>query len=574
MTVSGQIQVAESNADDNINQVKLGVRVIGIGGTVRSTLMAVAAYGTVAEIAVTTPRNATVAVADALGSNYTSVAGDRLVIELGVTDATGLSPAIAMALGMAEEDCPVDDTTTSERAPWIEFSSIITFVAEGPTRLYMPTAEAAAVTPAFDGNWEDVDGAVRRRLRYIKDLSNTFASGTPIGWTAGQDALDRQYVSDPMVAGQVFNTSVIMQGICRALESAVNDNVTQIKAGLRIVSNDGNTVRATLLAVANHSGSTTELGTTSTVRRIFNSTALTGTYVTADGDRIVLELGYSDDGTGASILATGSFGMSDGDAPYAFVGGTTTCSPWVEFSIPIRFKQGFSRFYFSVTEPTAVECPLDPEWEYVLDARYRRLRYFKDESTIATGSTIGNWTPGQDAIDRQYVSDPMVADILFSPSTTVKMQLMTREAVATDEVGIAKLGLRIVSLDGQTVWSTLLPVANYSPTTTEFDITFRNKTFANGDALQATYVTKEGDRLVVEYGYTDTAGTSPGASANVGCEAADLAENEVDTVAAAGWIELSQDIYFLGLHAEEIKVSSWYSVPPAPYRSKLVAVPY
>ncbi len=576
-TVKSYFQAAEALAEDNVDRILLGIRVVNGAGSTQATLLAVGSYANTAEFNLSTGRAKAVADGDALTSNYTTVTGDRLAIELGFTDTTGTTPTAGLALGMAEEDCPENETETNERAGWIEFTNnVITFEAEGPTRFWFPTTEAAAVSPAFHGDWEDNNEAVRRRLRHVKDLADTLAAGTAIVWTAGQDGLDRQFVSDPMVAGQVFDTTVTCQGMWRALESATNDNVNQIKFGLRVFSNDGSTERAVLVAVGNHSGlSPSELGTTTQARRLANAKALGTSYTTVDGDRLVLEVGYTDDGAGASIAATGTFGMSDGDAPYAFNGSTSSCSPWFELSIPLKFKPGSTRFYFPNAEPAEVEATPDADWEYTTDKRNRRLRYFKEESNVAAGQTVGAWTLNQDALDRQCMSDPMIGGILFSTSITVKMQMMTREAATTDDVGIAKLGIRIVSLDGQTVRATLLAVGNYSPTSTEWPTTFQNKTYANGDALTGTYVTAWGDRICVEYGFQDLGtGATPQASSSPGCEAADLPENESATT-GAGWIEFNGvDVYFVGIHTELLSLAANFPQSPGPARRQVKALAY
>ena len=207
-----------------------------------------------------------------------------------------------------------------------------------------------------------------------------------------------------------------------------------------------------------------------------------------------------------------------------------------------------TRLYFPGTEPSAVNPAFDAGWEDNTEGVRRRLEDVKGADAIAAGSTITLLEDVvRDELDRQYVSDPMDAGNVFTSAvTTVQMQLMVREFAVTDNVDRGILGVRIVSEDGLTVRATLLAVANYGPTL-EFinNATMRNKTFADGDTVTATYTTVAGDRIVVEVGYSSSvANATPQAAAKYGQNAADLPVNETQTADGAGWIEFSNDIIF------------------------------
>ena len=572
-TIKCQIQAREALAEDDCAG-KLAIKVVSQdGNTVRATLLGVSNIGPPTEfLDNATPRNKIFADGDALTAGYTTVTGDRLVVELGI-GSSGVTPSGAMRFGMGAVDLPEDELATTAGAAWIEFSNEITFEHEGPTRLYLAAAEAADIsTPAFEAAWEDTNEAVRHKLRHVKDATDVMADGSSIVWVAGEDALDRQYISPPMVAGIVFDTSVTVLGQIRVRESAVNDNVDQLKAGIRIFSEDGNTVRATLLAVLRHGSQTTEFATagTGTNRAIFDGDALTGSYTTVAGDRLVIEHGYTDT-SGTSISVFGRYGMAEADALQGTIASTSGCG-WVQFSNVIQFK-GPVRFYLPGTEAAPVSPAFDGAWEYNSEALRRKLRVSKDTSTVSAGTTIGPWTSGEDALDRQYVSERLAAGIVFDTSTTVKMQLMCRELAVADNVGTCKMGIWIVSEDGQTVRATLLAVANYSPTTTERPTTATNKIWADGDALTGSYTTVWGDRLVIEMGYTDAAGTTPEASSSFGCSALDLPINETATV-GAGWIEFSNDIQLAGVSPAAAFTEELFFQPPPPVRMPLTAVPY
>ncbi len=190
----------------------------------------------------------------------------------------------------------------------------------------------------------------------------------------------------------------------------------------------------------------------------------------------------------------------------------------------------------------------DAGWEDNSEAVRRRLEDVKGADAIVAGSTINLLEDVvRDELDRQYVSDPMAAGNTWTSGvSTFAMQLMVREFATTDNVDRGILGVRIVSQDGLTVRATLLVVANYGPTL-EFinNATMRNKTFADGDTVGATYTTVDGDRLVVEIGcQSSVLNTTPQAAAKYGQNATDLPVNETQTTDGAGWIETSVTITF------------------------------
>src|SRR5688572_29744463 len=115
------------------------------------------------------------------------------------------------------------------------------------TRLYFPATEAAAVSPAFDGasKWSDTGQALRRKLANVKG-SSAITAGTTISFTIA--GLDRQYVSTRMDSGIAFTAFTDTVGIqLMTREFATTDNVDVLTILVKIVSEDGNTVRATFM---------------------------------------------------------------------------------------------------------------------------------------------------------------------------------------------------------------------------------------------------------------------------------------------------------------------------------------
>lgn len=204
------------------------------------------------------------------------------------------------------------------------------------TRFYLQNTEAAAVSPAYHASWTNTAEASRWAMYPAKGLCDTaMAVGTRIGpWTAGQKALDRQYVSAPMAAGNNF-TSATIKSVVRCAEFATTDNVRPY-FGAEIVSKDGSTVRQVLLA-PNAYFASAELGTTSTTRRFADGDTVGGSYTTVDGDRLVIYIGYQDS-TGTTPEAQGYYGdlATESDAPENEA-TTSSVVPWAEVSVDINF---------------------------------------------------------------------------------------------------------------------------------------------------------------------------------------------------------------------------------------------
>lgn len=204
------------------------------------------------------------------------------------------------------------------------------------TRLHLRATATPIVSPAFPATWENTASAANRQAATTASGSDTLASTGNITWTAGQDCLARQFVTGPLKGGQTISGTVT--AYARAAESNLDDNAST-RFGVHVVSADGATVRATLLAVGNY-GTSTEYTrvATYTNRRFASAQALTS-YTTQTGDRICIGMGHSDvAGTtpGAEIF----FGSSSGSDLGANESETANNNPWVEFSADLEFIDG------------------------------------------------------------------------------------------------------------------------------------------------------------------------------------------------------------------------------------------
>lgn len=215
------------------------------------------------------------------------------------------------------------------------------------TRLYLAAGIApdAAITPAFAA-WTASGSAVRRIMvpqavaseyaQYIDAL----ADGAAVSSTAGQSTAHRQYISLPMVAGVTFvNAASTFTCQIMGLESAANDNIINRVRCVKVVSRDGGTLRATLIALGN-AASVVEWNTAMRGLTFLNATAVGAGYVTVAGDRLVLEVGHNDT-AGVSISGTMRFGITGqtGDLGVNETDTTTTLRPWLESSVNLTFEK-------------------------------------------------------------------------------------------------------------------------------------------------------------------------------------------------------------------------------------------
>jgi hypothetical protein len=214
-----------------------------------------------------------------------------------------------------------------------------------PTRFYFPASTAADVTPAFDAGWHYAGEAVRRKLVNTKGAS-AITVGTQIGpWTTNNQALDRQYISDGMSAGINFTLATTMKAQLMCREYNNGDNVTDFRVRIKIVSNDGSTVRCVLMNTL-HQQSTefinnaTHRNTQFSASTPLGTGVITGTYTTVAGDRLVVELGYGDN-TGATPEASAKWGENATDLPENQT-QTTDGAGWIEFSNTITFSNSYT----------------------------------------------------------------------------------------------------------------------------------------------------------------------------------------------------------------------------------------
>ena len=172
------------------------------------------------------------------------------------------------------------------------------------TTFYLPSSGAAAISPAFDAGWETTSDADRLAMVTTK-IASAMTSKTLTTPAAAQQTLFRQYVSAPLAAQEWLSTSRV---VFYARTSEANAALNAVQGfSLRVVSNDGSTVRGTIRATL--AGGGTEWHTS--LRNLKFADSESSIAVTIlDGDRIVLEVGASH----AAVSSSASISFGDDSA--------------------------------------------------------------------------------------------------------------------------------------------------------------------------------------------------------------------------------------------------------------------
>lgn len=217
------------------------------------------------------------------------------------------------------------------------FSGALTTVLPR-TRLYFSSTLPANVSPAFGGGWGPTSQATRWRLNHVKGTS-AIVAGSQIAWpsSTANHALDRQYVSNPLEGAQVVGGLLKAQLLVR--EFNVSDNVDALKFGVFVVSQDGLTLRGTVIEPDEFNISEF-LHNNYRNKTPFTISGTAGTPVNAlDGDRIVVEIGYrSTGGSGAPVSpeASGKYGENATDLAQNET-DTTDGAGWFELAGTLAF---------------------------------------------------------------------------------------------------------------------------------------------------------------------------------------------------------------------------------------------
>lgn len=165
------------------------------------------------------------------------------------------------------------------------------------TTLLFPSTGAAPISPTPDVLW-DVISAVTRLPCFVASQGTgvvSFNHGTTSGGNVNADHLNLQFISEGMAAGQIdAGTALTLVFRIQAFNVASDQFFA---ATIRVFSNDGLTVRGTVLTLSRDD---VEIAADALRIRVFNAVA-SNTVSWIQGDRLVIEIG-----NGGLTQATGS----------------------------------------------------------------------------------------------------------------------------------------------------------------------------------------------------------------------------------------------------------------------------
>jgi len=203
-----------------------------------------------------------------------------------------------------------------------------------------------------------------------------------------------------------------------------------------------------------------------------------------------------------------------------------------------------TRFYLSSVDVTPLHSPGFAAWTRTTEGVRRRM------APTASGSAMANktiWAGGSAAANAsalavQFQSEPLVPGIAFATTDTIKCYIRCLESAINDNINRQPICVKVYN--GTTLKATLKALGHIGPTTTEWDTgTAESRSLADGDTLDANYVTTKGDYLVVEVGgqVSSAGGTSVTGTMRFGdTGATDLDESQSDTGDDRPWFEISR----------------------------------
>jgi hypothetical protein len=234
------LQALESATNDNC-AARLCVRILSQGGSaVRATPLALADYSTATEFN-TALRNKAFANGDAGAGSYTTVLGDRLVVEIGHNDAAGASISASsrwgsQSTGVTDLGENETSTSTTER-PWFETSANITFV--NPTPLATTAAaqtSAIAVGVQVAGTLANSAPAQTDALAVGVRVTGTIASVAAAQTSAYEGEVQDTEITGTLASVAPAQTSAFAAGVVvsATVASSAPAQVSAIAAGVRV----------------------------------------------------------------------------------------------------------------------------------------------------------------------------------------------------------------------------------------------------------------------------------------------------------------------------------------------------
>jgi hypothetical protein len=217
------------------------------------------------------------------------------------------------------------------------------------TRFYLHSTGTADHVPLAPVGWSETTGFdILECAPYKMGTPMTSKTRATSLTAANSKILIRQYMSIP-IAAQTIGVGTV-KGTIRALESAINDNADAVTCRIWLASQDAQTNRGTILAIAN--STVAEFSTSLRAKRIAAGVA-TSSVTAQDGDHIIIELGYTMTTGGTSVSADLNFGCNSATDLGDNETDTAANNPFVEFSVTIAFQDNVeSRVLNTISQPT------------------------------------------------------------------------------------------------------------------------------------------------------------------------------------------------------------------------------
>lgn len=208
------------------------------------------------------------------------------------------------------------------------------------TRFYLPSSGTSPLASlAVGSEWEGAVSTFYRAptLTTKQDTAMTDFSARFLSNDIRDDCW-AQWVSPPLSSAHTFTTSETVAWIVRVVEADSTCNA-YLRIAVRVVSNDGGTVRGTprsLISVSNEHP-------LSPNTRYRSDLALSSEVAAQAGDRIVLELGCRGVTPATTYDVTNRFGDDADLDDFALGSSTDDLCPWIELSADLAFSSAAAR---------------------------------------------------------------------------------------------------------------------------------------------------------------------------------------------------------------------------------------
>lgn len=204
------------------------------------------------------------------------------------------------------------------------------------TRMYMSSAAFVAVSTLTQGVWgSTVTDHEKLQLPLTNPANMSFILESYPGGGAGTHKF-RTFVTAPLAAGLVFNAATTWTVVMRIGESSSLADVFTL-FHVSVLSEDGVTVRAKFAANEKDNTEATVSTATPSSRTNINTGGIV--YTTVANDRIQIEVGWDQDGSG-SYTVVASRGNTSGIDLSSTDGDTSVQNPWFECSTTLTLGGG------------------------------------------------------------------------------------------------------------------------------------------------------------------------------------------------------------------------------------------